>query len=170
MTTNDSSQHPNSQWTPRRIKVRLRLSEKSLNSQSRFYSYITAKEGFTIPSACFFTVTSRDGNSFRVKLAVTDKPNSKITEEESTTKKNALSFHVISTLGDISTTCSKLNMAKAFACKIVAKLVKDHVVFIICAPNKSVENSILKNFKVFDDAHASRWEEEPLQMKRFFLL
>lgn len=149
MTNTEETQHHRSQWAPTPVAIRTYLSEKSLNSKSRFFSYVSKEEGFTIPSPCLFTTTSKDNKTFRVQISL-PKTNKKINE------RNSLSFHVISPMGDVSVVCSKLNMASALGCKIVAHLEEKEVVFTISSPGQLAEKKLIKNFELFDMARDLR--------------
>lgn len=153
MTTPDLPHHHHSQWRPNPIKIRICLSEKSLKPRSRFFCCISKNEGYTIPTPCFFTITSKDSNSFRVQINVIEKPEK---SQTSLDKEKPLSFHVISSMKDISTACSKLNLANALGCKIVAKLEENDVIFTIVATNQTVEKNLIKNFDLFDVARSLR--------------
>ena len=153
MTNTEETQHHRSQWAPTPVAIRTYLSEKSLNSKSRFYSYISQEGGFTIPAPCFFTTTSKGNKTFRVQVSLPEKAQKEINE------KSSLSFHVISPLEDIWVVCSKLNMASALGCKIVAHLEEKEVVFTISSPGQLAEKKLIKNFELFDMARDLRWKK-----------
>ncbi len=149
MNKEETPQHHHLQWTPTPVTIRICLSEKSLDDKSRFFSYVSKEEGFTIPSPCFFTTTSKDNKAFRVQISL-PKTNKEINE------RNSLSFHVISPMGDVSVVCSKLNMASALGCRIVAHLENNEVSFTICSPGPLAEKKLIKNFELFDMARDLR--------------
>lgn len=142
----DSSQHHNSQYEPMEIEIRLRLKAKSMNPQSAFYSLISANGGLTIKPSTIFTVTSRDSDSFRIQIS----SDNLALLKAAFGGKGHLSFHIISTLSEASTACSKLNMALALSCKLVATLDDKDVVFHLTAPRKNVENVLLRHFNIFE--------------------
>lgn len=144
MSSSEVSQHHHSQWEPTPIEIRVCLSEKSLNDKSRFYSYISQEEGFVIPAPCFFMTTSKDNKAFRVQVVLPEKA------KKDLDKKNLFSFHAVSPIGYISVVCSKLNMASALGCKIIAKLENSEVIFTISAPGQLAERKLIKSFQVFD--------------------
>lgn len=132
MTPVDSSSNHHSQWTPKVIELRILLSPKSTNPKGRFFSRII--DGYTIPSSCFFTVTSRDKSSFRVLMSA---------DEE-----NTMSFRAEASLIDVSIACSKLNMAIALSCLIEASLEGNYVVFRITAPTRSIEEALVRHLDI----------------------
>lgn len=132
MTPVDSSSNHHSQWTPKLIELRVHLSPKSLNPQCRFSAHFS--NGYIIPSPCLFTVTSRDNSSFRILM--------------STKEEKPISFHAEASLIEVSTICSKLNMAIALSCLIVANLEGNYVVFKIKAPTRSTEETLVRHFDI----------------------
>lgn len=170
MTKEVLPQSPHYQWAPKLIEVRVCLSEKSLDKQSRFYSYVSEKGGYTIPTPCFFTTTSKDNNSFRVQINATKNSNSGIAEKSfSSNRKRTLSFHAISHMKDISIVCSKLNMSIALGCKIVARLEEKDLIFTVYAPNEAIEDSVVRNFEFFDTILVLRWKETASLWSGFYI-
>ena len=123
-------------WFARTIELRAYLSPKTLNPQTKFYKVVSQKRG-TILVKPFFTVTSKDRSSFfRIQIV-----------SENFEK---MSFHLDESLKDVSNLVSKLNLASALNCKIVAQLDVEQVVFWITPIDKNSENILIKNYSLFD--------------------
>lgn len=169
MTSQDSAQHHNTQWTPKLIEVRICLSPKSLDPKNQFFSLISAEEEYVLPSPCFFMTTSKGSDSFRIQVSTTEKIDTAGSKKKrkSTIRKNVFSFHAIASLKDINVACSKLNMANALNSKIVVKLNKHDAVFSIFAFDEATEDCLIKNFDLFDTSNVSRWEKSRFFLKRF---
>ncbi len=144
MSTSGATLPPHSQWTPKEFRIILKLSADSLKYEVPFFALINMKEsGFVIPSSSTFAIVAVKGSIITVQISI---------RNFGSRPKDHIAFGTRSNLQDVSTACSKLNMADALKCRITASMAsKDEVCFSILPSSETVEKKLAKFFSIYNE-------------------
>lgn len=142
MASSGTTPPPHSQWKPNKIRLSLRLSKEALKKEVPFFSLISMDNGFVIPSSTTFAITEVLGDIITVQISIHNFGNR---------ARDHIAFYTSSNLRDVSTICSKLNMADALKCEITANIIgKDEVCFSIVPASKTAESRLSAFLSLFE--------------------